>query len=144
MAYADSTTRSRTRSRAPRAPRPAGDGPRPRRPIEASALDEPEGSPYEHMDIRRAGMLGSALAIGVLVGAGAALLLAPQSGEEFRSEIAGGTRRLRGRAGDAWDDLRDELRWAARRGQRRVRRGISRGGWAAEDAIDKGRRKIGR
>ncbi len=139
MAYADTTTRSRTRSRASQA---AGASPRARRTVEPSDLDEAHGSSYQRMDLRRAGILGSALAIGVLVGASAALLLAPQSGEEFRSDLADGTRRLRGRAGSAWDDLRDELRWAAHRGGRRMRRGITRGGWAAEDAIDKGRRKI--
>jgi gas vesicle protein len=56
------------------------------------------------------------------MGAGLALLFAPQSGEDTRHDIAVGGRRLarRGRrlahrGRDAWDDLRDELHDAWRR-----------------------------
>jgi hypothetical protein len=73
------------------------------------------------------------VAVGAAVGAGAALLLAPQSGEEMRASIGRGRYRLGIRAHDAWDDLRDELRGAARRSVRRLRRGATRGRWALED-----------
>ena len=51
-----------------------------------------------------AGML-----LGLAVGAGLTLLVAPRSGEETRHALARRGRRLRARGRDAWDDLRDEL-----------------------------------
>jgi hypothetical protein len=51
-------------------------------------------------------------AIGLVVGAGIALLFAPRSGEDTRNAIADRGRRLAHRGGDAWDDLRDELQRA--------------------------------
>jgi gas vesicle protein len=58
------------------------------------------------------------IAVGVVIGAGAALLLAPQSGADVRRSLARRARRLRFRGEDAWDGLRRELRKAARRRQR--------------------------
>jgi hypothetical protein len=92
------------------------------------------GSPYEESrDWRALGVFAAGVAVGAAMGAGAALLLAPQSGEEARASIGRGRRRLGVRAHDAWDDLRDELRWAARRGVKRLRRGATRGRWALAD-----------
>jgi hypothetical protein len=54
------------------------------------------------------------IAIGLAVGAGIALLFAPQSGEDTREAIADRGRRLAHRGSDAWDDLRDELQDAMR------------------------------
>ncbi|HUF26934.1 MAG TPA: YtxH domain-containing protein [Gemmatimonadaceae bacterium] len=145
MAYAEPNTRIRTGNRAgrPEAGRVVSGGSKTRRTtVEPSALTEAGGVPYEHSDLRRAGLLGGALALGLLLGAGAALLFAPQAGEETRADLLDGGRRLRSHAGEAWDDLRDELRWAARRGGKRVRRGFTRGGWAAGDALDRGRRRL--
>jgi hypothetical protein len=51
----------------------------------------------------------------------------------MRASIGKGGRRLGIRAQDAWDDLRDELRWAARRSVKRLRRGATRGRWKLED-----------
>jgi hypothetical protein len=71
------------------------------------------GTSYErYPDWRRVGIFGAGLAIGLAVGAGAALLLAPQSGEETRELLGAGARRLGDRAADRWDDLRDEIREA--------------------------------
>lgn len=67
-------------------------------------------------------VFAAGVALGMAVGAGAALLFAPQSGTETRHEIARRGRRLGRRGRDAWDDLRDELRRAARRGARTLRR----------------------
>ena len=57
------------------------------------------------------------------MGAGAALLAAPQTGAETRAVLrarAGRLGRATGRRGrDAWDDLRDELRDVKRAIQRR-------------------------
>ena len=96
------------------------------------------GTSYDRRpDWRRVGVFGAGLFLGLAVGAGAALLLAPQSGEETRELLGAGARRLGDRAADRWDDLRDELRWLARRGRKSVRRGVTRGRWAAEDAIER-------
>ena len=72
---------------------------------------------WQHIAIFAAGAL-----LGAALGAGAALLLAPESGEEVRHRLAKRSRRLGARTADAWDDLRDELRYAARRGRRKLGR----------------------
>ena len=76
---------------------------------------------WQHIAIFAAGAL-----VGLTLGAGAALLLAPQSGERARHTIARRGRRLRARTADAWDDLRHELRFAARRGRRKLARKLGR------------------
>ncbi len=47
--------------------------------------------------------------LGAALGAGAALLFAPTSGEEARDRIRRGARRLKDSAEDAFDELRDEV-----------------------------------
>jgi gas vesicle protein len=63
------------------------------------------------------------LALGLLLGAGSALLTAPQSGEETRAVLKGRVRRLKRSAArtsrDAWGELGDELRGAAQSLRRR-------------------------
>jgi hypothetical protein len=94
---------------------------------------EPVGQSYdEERDWRGAGVLSLGLIAGALVGAGVALLLAPQSGEETRERIVRRARRLGTRADEGWDDLRDELR----RLRRRSRRAATRGRWKVEDVLD--------
>jgi gas vesicle protein len=56
--------------------------------------------------------------LGLAVGAGLALLFAPQAGEDTRRSIVRRGRKLTDRGRDAWDDLRDELRRAAKRRRR--------------------------
>ena len=67
----------------------------------------------------RAAVFGAGLAIGLAIGASAALLLAPQSGEDTRHSIARGGRRIKRRGASAWDDLRFELGQFGRQLQRR-------------------------
>ena len=103
---------------------------------------EAEGESYvEETDWERVGIFGAGLAIGALLGAGVALLLAPQSGADTREAIVTRVRtvrdRVRDRASNTWEDLGDELRHAARRGRKRMRRGLTRSRWAAADAIDR-------
>jgi len=74
------------------------------------------------VDWQRVAIFATGTLLGIAVGVGAALLFAPQSGEEARRDLARGARRLRARTADAWDDLRDEMRLAARRGKRRIAR----------------------
>ncbi len=100
---------------------------------EVALADEPVGRSWEEQrDWRGAGILSLGVIAGALVGAGVALLLAPQSGEETRERIADRARRLGSRADASWDDLRDELR----RLRRRSRRAATRGRWKVEDILD--------
>ena len=100
---------------------------------EMALAEEPVGRSWEEeRDWRGAGILSLGVIAGALVGAGVALLLAPQSGEETRERIADRARRLGGRADASWDDLRDELR----RLRRRSRRAATRGRWKVEDLLD--------
>lgn len=62
------------------------------------------------------------IALGLTIGAGAALLFAPQAGTDTRRAIVQRGRRLSRRGHDAWDDLREELSRAARRGRQAFRR----------------------
>jgi gas vesicle protein len=89
------------------------------------------------------GVFGAGLAIGAALGAATALLLAPHSGEDTRELLGDQARHLGDRASDSWEDLRDELRWLARRGRTSVRRGMTRGRWKAQDAVARGRRRLG-
>ena len=92
------------------------------------------------IDWERVAVFGTGIALGAALGAGVALLFAPYSGEEARTAIWRQGARLAHQGRDAWDDLRDELEWAARRGKRRVGRRVQRARWAAEDFIDDRRR----
>jgi hypothetical protein len=100
---------------------------------DVTEVAEPVGRSYdEERDWRSAGILSLGVIAGALVGAGVALLLAPQSGEETREQIASRARSLGNRADAGWDDLRDELR----RLRRRSRRAATRGKWKVEDILD--------
>ena len=54
------------------------------------------------------------LAIGALVGAGVALLFAPQSGQETRQAVARRAKHLARDARDRYDDVKDKVRRARR------------------------------
>jgi hypothetical protein len=115
--------------RRPRAARAAGDN----KDFDVNESPEPVGESYdEERDWRSAGLLSLGIIAGALVGAGVALLLAPQSGEETREQIVSRARRLGTRADEGWDDLRHELRRLRRRSQRAA----TRGRWKVEDVLD--------
>jgi gas vesicle protein len=57
---------------------------------------------------RRSGGLGGFI-LGALVGAAAALLYAPRSGDETRAELREGVRRMRDRAGDTVREMQDSV-----------------------------------
>lgn len=90
---------------------------------------------WQHVAIFAAGAV-----LGAALGAGAALLLAPQTGEDTRHDLARRGRRLRTRTADAWDDLRDEFRYAAHRGRRKLGRALrhrrERRQWPDDKALD--------
>jgi gas vesicle protein len=92
--------------------------------------DEDDDEPYVVIE-KHSGSVGSFL-IGIAVGAGVALLMAPQSGAETRQGIRRGARR----AGDAARDLADNTRGAVndriQQGARRVETRID----SARHAVD--------
>ena len=141
MSFADPNLRRPARSRHEPAESAQTDADvRRRRPLNREealvAPKRPRGSSFRRsVDWEHVGLLGAGLLIGAAVGAGAALLFAPQSGEEARTIIRRQARNARHRAGDAWADLADELAAATRRGRRRARRAMRRARWRASDAI---------
>lgn len=98
----NSPSPSRTASSTPKAP-PPGSIPQPKT----------DGVPYETVpDWNNIGMFTAGIALGAVLGAAVALLLAPASGDETRHHLA---RRVRGLGGDedVWDELAEELERAA-------------------------------
>jgi gas vesicle protein len=84
---------------------------------------------------------GSPLApfiIGLAVGAGIALLLAPQSGEETRREITEKVKRAKDAASDAVSELGDVIGEKLEQARDKVEDGIE----TARDAVDYRRRRV--
>ena len=75
--------------------------------------DEDEEDAMAHEDHRTRTFLAG-LAIGALVGAGVALLFAPQSGEETRRQVSRKAKHLAREARDHYDEMRDKVRRARR------------------------------
>ncbi len=72
-----------------------------------------DGLPGETVpDWNNIGLFTAGIAVGAILGATVALLLAPASGDETRHSISRRVRNLRGND-DAWDDLAEELEQAA-------------------------------
>jgi len=113
---------------------PVGLPPKPgQRPPRRPSLPAPTGG--ADTDWGQVAIFGAGLALGILVGAGAALLTAPQSGQRTRAAIRTRARRttsmLGRRSQNAWHDLQDELRSAAgalrtRKIRREVRQDLQR------------------
>jgi hypothetical protein len=98
----DSSAPGRSTSSIPKAP-PPGSIPQP----------EPDGFPGETVpDWNNIGLFSAGIAVGAILGAAVALLMAPASGGETRHGIARRVRKLRG-DDDIWDDLAEELKRAA-------------------------------
>jgi hypothetical protein len=102
--------------------RRAPDAPRDAAPDTAastrSATPSPRGSirpsPSIVSDRRGPALFAAGIALGVVVGASVALLLAPQAGADTRLALARRSRRLGKRGRDVWDDLGFELRRAVK------------------------------
>ena len=82
------------------------------------------------------GMLAAGIVVGTLLGAGVALLYAPQSGIETRLDARRRARRLRAEAAGRWDEISGGVRSATRQGSKRLHRSATRARWAAADAFD--------
>jgi hypothetical protein len=97
----------------------------------------PKGAPYrEQSSWAQVAVFAAGVAVGALLGAGSALLTAPQSGIETRIALKRRARRARVRAESRWDDLGRELRAATRRSKRSVTRGVTKSRWRAADAFE--------
>lgn len=98
----NSYEQSRAASPSVKAP-PAGSVPQP----------SSDGLPYETVpDWNNIGLFAAGVAVGAVLGAAIALLMAPATGEETRHGISRRVRRLRG-DDDVWDELAEELERAA-------------------------------
>ncbi len=103
----------------------------------------PRGRPFDRhlelpdVDWGRVGGFGAGLALGALIGASAALLMAPHTGEETRHILRRKGRHGARRAAMAWDDLGEELRFARDRAGRNLRRGAARRRMEAEDWLER-------
>jgi len=94
------------------------------------------------------GGLGSFF-MGLLLGAGVALLIAPRSGEETRAMLFDRARRLRDAAGEGLDDLQDAVEDGYERAKANVeqkidsaRRTIDQKRQGARAAVDAGRSAV--
>jgi gas vesicle protein len=93
----------------------------------------------EYDDQRQAFTFVAGLALGTLIGAGIALLLAPQSGERTRRTIVRRAEDISGttkdKLGDASEDVRRRAQRAVRAAERRrdqIRKGVRRRSETAE------------
>jgi hypothetical protein len=109
--------------------------------LDSMSSSKPSGRSYsESMQWRHAAIFGAGVTLGALIGAGAALLYAPRTGEETREMLSERAHQFRGRVGERIDDARGDLGWYMRRGRRKMRRGAERGRWAGQDLADRIRR----
>lgn len=67
---------------------------------------------------RQIGVFASGLAVGALIGAAVALLFAPKSGAELRSQVSDSAKRFKRRAGEAYDGASDAAGEVIARGRR--------------------------
>jgi gas vesicle protein len=92
--------------------------------------------------IERGGSPVAAFLMGVAVGAGVALLLAPQSGAETRADIAQQARRAKDAAGRAAGTVRDRTREAYSAARGEVGRRFSEAREGVEHAMDEVRSRV--
>ncbi len=98
----DSPSPVRPSTSIPKAPHP-GSIPQPRE----------DGLPHEMVpDWTNIGLFTAGIAVGAILGATVALLVAPASGDETRHNIGRRVRKLRG-DDDVWNELAEELAFAA-------------------------------
>jgi hypothetical protein len=125
MSYAGPARASAASQRASRTTIP-GAG-RTARSSAAADYTTASATPHEGTDWQEVAIFGAGLALGVILGAGGALLAAPRTGAETRAALGARAARLRRTtvrsSQNAWDELRDELRQAQRhRRNRKLRK----------------------
>jgi gas vesicle protein len=99
--------------------------------------DELDDEPYVIVERHEGNPIGPFL-IGLAVGAGIALLLAPKSGEETRREIADGVKRAREAATDAVEGITETVAEKLDGARNKVAEGID----SAREAVDIRRRQV--
>lgn len=81
----------------------------------------PRGKPFSRKaDWHTVALVGASVAAGVAIGAGVALLMAPQSGAHTRLALSRQLRRRRPWRSSPWEQLGEELKKAAHRRNRRM------------------------
>ncbi len=89
---------------------------------ESAPIQKPRGKPFSReADWRAIALISAGLAAGLVLGAGLALLVAPQSGEHTRLALSQELRRRRPWRKSSWERLGEEFRDAARFGRNRLR-----------------------
>ena len=82
----------------------------------------PHGRPFSReADWRTVALVSAGIVAGMVLGAGVALLVAPQSGEHTRLALSRELRRRRPWRKSSWERLGEEFREAARFGRSRLR-----------------------
>lgn len=124
MSYAGPSRASANAHRASHTTVPGGS-----RSTRSSAASTYASAPTEsrgETDWQEVALFGAGLALGVILGAGGALLTAPRTGAETRAALGARAARLRRSSArhsqTAWDELRDEIRQAKRKLKNRKRR----------------------
>jgi len=98
--------------------------PKLRRKTRPDTISAPRGRPFEReADWRSVALVGAGVAAGVVLGAGIALLMAPQSGAHTRLALSREIRRRGPWRRSPWEQLGKELNRAARK--RNMRNGQS-------------------
>ncbi|MEO7102605.1 MAG: hypothetical protein ABI119_04650 [Gemmatimonadaceae bacterium] len=86
-----------------------------------SLVTRPRGRPFSReADWRTVALVSAGILAGVVVGAGVALLMAPQSGEHTRLAIGRELRKRRPWRQSPWERLGDGFREAARYGRKHL------------------------
>jgi len=89
--------------------------------VPSKQVTTPRGKPFSRKaDWHVVALVGASVAAGVAIGAGLALLMAPQSGAHTRLALSRQLRRRRPWRSSPWDQLGEELKKAARRRNRRM------------------------
>jgi hypothetical protein len=109
------------------------------RSLSATAVEPEVDNEEGDIDWRAVGLFGAGLALGALIGAGTALLMAPATGFETRMRLARGARRAGRQAAGRWESLEDRARLAARQGKKRLARRLTMARWRAQDAWERKR-----
>lgn len=115
MSYAGPSSRP---NRAPDFEPTEGESPRSREPQTRMVPWSKGGSDGR----RQTAVFAAGVVLGLTIGAGVALLFAPESGAYTRRALVRRGRRVTLRSRDAWDDLRDEFSNAVRNRKRAWRR----------------------
>ena len=88
----------------------------------AKPMSKARGRSYStETDWHTVALVGAGIAAGAVLGAGIALLMAPQSGAHTRLALSREIRRRRPWRGNPWSQLGEELRRATRERTRRMR-----------------------